>query len=190
MQKFFYQKHPIKKLINASYKAYSALTMKCHARYRIQDINDKNHKVTVRCSGSRAIIVTHLMAIVGQAKIISGLSPEQACFLGGFYGRALSKNLGGIEAFKKARKLQMLLQNNCGRYKIIYQNRDGEVGYFDQKKQIEYLEHPLDIVNQTSLIMGFDPSQACYLGILAGIELEKKLAKDIARKRQRLYLVK
>jgi len=68
-----------------------------------------------------------------------------------------------------------LLSNKTGQYCIAFQDRSGEVGYFDQKTRKEFLQQPLEMVKNTYLISQFDPSQACYIGLLAGISMEKKI---------------
>ena len=78
----------------------------------------------------------------------------------------------------KAKNMSFLLKNTRGRYKIVFQNRNGDIGYFDQKTKKEFVEHPLTVAQSELLISRFDPSQACYIGLLAGISLEKALTID------------
>jgi len=82
-------------------------------------------------------------AMIADMSVVNRLSSKQACVLGGCYGRLLRASLEGREALSKAKKMGFLLSNKLGRYKIVFQNRNGDIGYFDQKTRQEFVEHPL-----------------------------------------------
>ncbi|PIQ42386.1 MAG: hypothetical protein COV52_05175 [Gammaproteobacteria bacterium CG11_big_fil_rev_8_21_14_0_20_46_22] len=104
----------------------------------------------------------------------------------------------GGEALKRAKKMNFLLSDKSGRYKIVFQNRNGEIGYFDQKSRQEFVEHPLTLVKNDYIISEFDSSQACFIGILAGVSIEKAISSgqspdnvgDIMNKAPKLRVVK
>lgn len=142
--------------------------------YRLEEIDAGSNKVIVCCRGLRTIIKTSLEEAICNSALISGLSPMESCILGGYFGRALKNSQhSSREISKKAGGLSFLLSNKKGQYCMAFQNRSGEVGYFDQKTKKEFLAHPLEIARNPSLISKFDSSQACYIGVLAGLNFEK-----------------
>jgi hypothetical protein len=143
--------------------------------YRIEEIDVKHERVAIRCRGNRMVMKLTFAGVLRDEKLIAGLPALQACILGGYIGRALRASRSGRDALRRAKQMTFLLKNKCGRYKMVYQNRTGEVGYIDKKTKREFLEQPLVIVNHDYIMKEFDPSQACYVGILAGISMEKAL---------------
>lgn len=143
--------------------------------YYIEEINTRIQQVTIRPRGSRVVIKASFESVVGDPKILAGLSSVQACWIGGYYGRALRDAKHNGIALRTTQNMSFLLKNTRGRYKIVFQNRNADIGYIDQKTQKEFVESPLTIVQDKLIISRFDPCQACYLGLLAGISLEKAL---------------
>lgn len=146
--------------------------------YVLEEIDMKSHVVIIRCRGTRTVIKQRIESLISDMVTIKGLSPKQACLLGGYYGRALRAAMEGRDALKKAKSMSFLLSNNHGHYKVLYQNRDGGIGYINQKTSREFVEHPLVIATSEHIISEFDSSQACYIGILAGISMEKAISMD------------
>jgi hypothetical protein len=132
-----------------------------------------NLMLIIRCRGTRTIIKTTFEAIICDDKILQGLAPLQACFLGGYIGRALRAKYEKKIALRKINKMSFLLKNTSSRYRLVYQNRSGEVAYYDRRFKQEYVEHPITVSSNELIITNFDSSQACYIGILAGISMEK-----------------
>jgi len=166
--------------------------------YVLEEVNMARQEAVVRCSGTRTIMKFTLEALVGDMIIIQGMSPAHACLLGGCYGRILRAAMEGREVIKRVKKLDFLLSNRTGRYRIVFQNRRGEVGYIDKKSRQEFVEHPLTIVNNKHIISEFDSSEACYIGILAGSTVEKaigsekdaNIVENLIQKPPRLRIVK
>ncbi len=146
--------------------------------YVLEEVDLHRRIVVVRCSGTRTVIRFRFNSLFNNMSVISGLSPNQSSLLGGYYGRALSVKHEKYGTFKQAKNINFLLSNSHGRYKITLQNRDGSVSYYDQKTHQEFIEHPLTIVSNNYVISEFDSSQACYLGILAGISMEKAISRE------------
>ncbi len=151
--------------------------------YQIESIDVTKGTMLLRLSGSCTVIKTTIIDTIGNPKILSALTPLQACCIGGYYGRFLRKTLVGKEAIKTMKKMAFLLNGDKGQYKIIYQNRDGSLGYIHKKIRKEFVEQPLILVNSKKIISKFDPSQACYIGILAGISMDK-IEKSSEKKEQ------
>jgi hypothetical protein len=155
-----------------SYKSYA---------YFIEEIDVSNQKVVIRGRGTKTIIKASYADFIGDENLINGVSPTQASIVGGYYGRALRNAMKGNGILKQAKTMDFLLRHRVGRYKVLFQARNGDIGYLDQKSRQEFIEHPLTIVNNNHIISEFDPSEACYIGILAGSSLERVLTsqKDI-----------
>ena len=149
--------------------------------YFIEEIDVSNQKVVIRCRGTKTIIRADYATVIGDENLISGVSPIQASIVGGYYGRALRNAMKGNGILKQAKTMDFLLRHRVGRYKVLFQARNGDIGYLDQKSRQEFIEHPLTIVNNNHIISEFDSSEACYIGILAGSSLERVLTsqKDI-----------
>lgn len=197
---FFFRSAIIKfwYLVDKIRTLHYSLSFIYRTRYLLEEINDKTERVIIRCRGTRTIIKTSLSSVISDNKMIAGLSSIQACMLGGYYGRILRASLEGRQALKKVKNMSFLLTNEKGRHQIVFLNRIGDVGYYDKKACCEFVEHPLAIVNNNHIISGFEPSQACYIGILAGISIEKMLSSDkggrfneqLSKKSPKLYVVK
>lgn len=157
---------------------YKMLSYKGPSFYALEEINLKSQTVVIRCRGTRKTIKQTFDSVISDVKLLEGLPSIHACWIGALYGRALRASLEKGVALKKAKNMSFLLKNTRGRYKIVFQNRNGDIGYFDQKTKKEFVEHPLTVAQSELLISRFDPSQACYIGLLAGISLEKALTID------------
>ena len=74
---------------------------------------------------------------------------------------------------KSIKKPSYFLNHRYGRYKIISEKRDGTIECVHIKTKNILSAHPLSIVEDSVFINYFDANQACYIGILAGISIEK-----------------
>lgn len=151
--------------------------------YFIEEINIQKNLVTLRCTGTRAVIKLSIEEVVADSVIIEGLCPRQACILGGCYGRLMRFSADREKKLKNVTSMTFQLSNKRGRYVVQCQHRTGEIGYFNKKTKQAFIEHPLTIVNNAYIISEFDPTEACYLGILAGSSLERAIitGKEIAQ---------
>ena len=85
--------------------------------------------------------------------------------------------------------MSFLLTNTRGRYTISSEKRTGEIKYYDKKYKREYLEHPITIASNDYIISEFDSTQACYIGILAGICMENTKVRDERTGQQQLEIL-
>jgi hypothetical protein len=134
-------------------------------------------EAVLQIKGKGITITLPFSQLASDVEILSSLSPLHASCFGVYYGRALRASIEGREHLKKSKHISYLLRNAKGDYKVLYQNKDGTVGYIDEKTKKIYINTPTAIVKNNHLICQFDPSQACYLGILAGMSLEKMMHK-------------
>ncbi len=107
--------------------------------------------------------------------LILGLIPEEACYLGIKYGLLNSKNKN---CCKNRLKSYFFLSRTSGTYVINYENREGQICYFDNSNKQTYLDDPRKIA-ASDAIKFFDPTQAFYIGILAGIRASRNQTTTI-----------
>ena len=133
--------------------------------YKIDELDIEANQVTLHYYGSRAILKMSISHVINDEEIIGNLSSIQACWIGYNYSKYFSKI--------RQKNINFSLHVKKGRYKIISSERSGEIKYFDLKTRKEFQEHPINIVQNISVIEQFDPTQACYIGMLAGRTSEK-----------------
>jgi hypothetical protein len=156
---------------------------------RIAEINVAAQQVTFHVKKKSLFLKYTFSEAVCDMGIIQSLSPVEACWLGGYFGRAFRACEAGRPILKRVKNGSFLLSSKRGRYKVVFENRTGEVGYFDKKSKKEFVEHPLTIANNPYLIAEFDSSQACYIGILAGASMEKMIEQDKKTGKDRLGIL-
>jgi hypothetical protein len=144
-------------------------------QYSLIDVCEEKQHVVLHVNGKSANITRSFSEVIGDSSIIENLRPLEACWIGAHYGRALRSSVESGEVLKKIKKMPFLLKNKPCKYKIIFLNRDWSVGYLERKTLLTYTEHPLTIARNEHIICGFDSIQACYIGILAGILMEKTI---------------
>lgn len=164
----------IKNLINLKRwvsKLFSAVTNIClnlkqlnGAYIRIEEINVATNEVILHSPGIRAILKLTIPDAISDFSILCRLMPMQACWLGYYSSltlaqcdRILEKPSGPLLKFKR------------GYLKILSLDRKGMISYLDTRSNTVHLESPMMIAQNQAIINSFDSSQACYIGILAGI---------------------
>ena len=142
--------------------------------YRLSSISIEEQTAILHVVNKSIFIKQTFSEIISNSDVIEGLSCEHACWIGVYYGKALRNALDRKTNLKNIKKPSYLLQHKYGHYKIICENRDGTIGCIHTKTRNELNAHPLSIAQDKIFINYFDVSQACYIGILAGISIEKK----------------
>lgn len=139
-------------------------------------VNIYENTIELQVKGKTASIKKQVFDIIYESHIISSLSSLDACTLGVFYGFNLKK-MGAI----KNVNYPLLCINNEGKYRLHYEAQDGKICFINIKTKEETLQCPIDIAKDYRLIDEFDPTQACYIGILAGLRTRKmeKISKTI-----------
>lgn len=105
-----------------------------------------------------------MIDVIYEHHIISGLSSRDACTLGVYYGYNMKK----MGSEHRSINYPLLCINNEGRYRLTHEDRDGNIGYIDTKTNENFLNSSIYLANNANIIDQFDPTQACYIGILAG----------------------
>ncbi len=146
---------------------------------RLIEIDLSQQEVKFQIKMKLPILKCSVSQAINELNLISHISPIEACYLGGHYGRILNASWYDNTIKKNANKtMSFLLENNAGRYQILYKDRAGKIGFYDRKLQQEFIEYPLSIVSNENLVSLFNSSQACYIGILAGLQLEKLVLRQ------------
>lgn len=141
---------------------------------RIASINLEKQEVVFHVQQKSIFLTCSFDEAIGDLSILESLGSTQACWLGGCYGRALKRSFTNKEAFRTTKSQSFLLRNTKrGCYQIAFQARNGDIGYFNKSSRREFTDSPVSLAKNDYIISKFSPSQACYIGILAGIFIEK-----------------
>jgi len=156
--------------------------------YKIIDSID--YKIyALQCINTNAIFHASLSEIVLDYDILHGLHPIQACYIGIEYGKYINNLNDDI----KNKKIKNHMANNSpmakyGNYQLCYQDREGNLCFIDVTTNKEHIMNPRDIALNEELISNFDASQAFFIGLNAGIKINK-LTQSTIRHRH-FYIVK
>lgn len=161
-----------------------------HVFYKIIDSNqDGNY--TLHCINTSAIFHAKITEIIFDADILYRLHPIQACYIGIEYARYAQKNQSHLISNNHTMKSYLI--NEDDNYTLRYQNRSQEICFVNNKTNIEYTLDPRDIAISREFIGKFNPDQAFYVGLLAGLKLNaisKKYQKNLEIRYPYLRLVK
>ncbi|MHB1948958.1 MAG: hypothetical protein ACYCQI_12700 [Gammaproteobacteria bacterium] len=173
----------MKKLYNKIYGAVKyvryRLAEERRIKYRIVELNLKKQEVVLNVKRRSLILRYNYAEVIKEIWLIEALSIEDAALLGYFYGRCYRISQADKKQTKKISPSPLLLKNNSGRYKILYHYRDGNIAYTDSRNQQQFLENPQAIMRNSHVINHFDSTQACYIGMLAGLSYEKMQTKNV-----------
>jgi len=160
---------------------------------RLEEIDISKKIVVVRSRGARAVLKLSIAEAIADPSIVANLLSAQACWLGYYAGLIYDPSeIHRQKQLLKSADSAFSLKCNKGQYKIVSQDRKGEITYINITTHVVKSNHPIDIAQDNAIISNFDTSQACYIGILAGIYAEKYGANISVRgnKRPLLRLVK
>ena len=178
------QKTQINKNAFILYKIVDSYEVKNNEYYRVQCINTKG------------ILQLTLEEIVFDFDILHGLHPIQGCFIGIEYAKVIKATTG--EAAKSHTKSQNMLNkystSRYGKNNLIYQDRNGLLGFECSYKGGEFLMDARDIALSKELIEEFDAAQAFCIGVFAGLKFVNPVSihqnSDKTKKIDYLRLVK
>jgi hypothetical protein len=146
------------------------------AKFRIEEIDTKSRKVVISRMGMQTILKISLIDAVRDRSLISNLASDQACWLGYYCGKMCRDTIltsGGF--FNLSQDEQLGLEAKKGKYKILSQDRKGLILFYNLHDKTNHTQSPLDLISDKQLINEFDPTQACYIGILAGLLTPKQV---------------
>ncbi|MDP1573688.1 MAG: hypothetical protein Q8L78_01960 [Coxiellaceae bacterium] len=148
----------------------------CHRTvyYRLSSVDVKAQTAILHVINKSIFIKQTFSEIISNSNIIEGLSCEHASRIGIYYGESLRRSVMDEKThLKHIKKPGYLLKHEHGRYKVVGENRDGTIECVHVKTKNILSAYPLSIVKDKIFINYFDVNQACYIGILAGIGMEK-----------------
>ena len=172
------KKH-LKAIFTACQNIYIQLMDEWRIKYRIIEYNLKTQEILLSARRHSLVLKYNLSTVIKEIWIISALSVIDAALLGYFYGRCYRISQAENKTKKRLKPSPLLLKTEKGRYKILSQNRDGNISYLDSHTRKIYVENPVSIINNYHAIRHFDPTHACYIGILAGLSFEKVQTKKL-----------
>lgn len=141
-----------------------------HIFYRIIDQNLHTNKYTLQTLNKRISFFASITDIVFDKDLISGLFPEQACYIGIEYAAYLKTHKLSLQK-KLILKTKDYLICRYGAYQICYQDRIKNICFICKESKEEFLMDPRDIALSRELIREFDALQAFYIGFSAGLKL-------------------
>lgn len=145
---------------------------------RLLKIDLSKQEVKFQIKMKIPILTCSITQAINELNLVDHISAVEACYLGGYYGKMLNASWYNDNFVKTANKtMSFLIKNNTGRCQILYRDRSGNICFIDKKIKKEFTTSPFTIVNDIKLISLFNSSQACYIGILAGIQLGKNCSK-------------
>jgi len=145
---------------------------------RLVDFDTQKQAVIVRFKMKSPVFRLPLAEAIYKTELMSMLTPLEACWIGGHYGRLVRASVEGREMLRDVTKMHLFLKESNAPYRILSLNREQEICYCDRLNQHVFVEHPFSIVNNEALISKFDPLQACYIGFLAGMTMEKAVQQN------------
>jgi hypothetical protein len=151
-----------------------------HIFYKIVDLIQENEYFVLQCINTKAIFHAQIIEIVFDLDILYGLHPVQACYIGIEYSKHIkNSNQTTIEKSNQTQKLNKYSIYRYGKYRLLFQNREGNVGFRNEFNNEEFLMDPKDIALSEELIQDFDAVQAFYIGLLAGLKINHPVKKHV-----------
>lgn len=137
---------------------------------RIEEIDVANNRIIIHCQGARSLIKTTIEEAILESAIIDNLSARQACWLGYYHGKALRE--GKLK--QNPTKTGFLLRYSQKRYNVVaLEHQSLKIIYIDTKTRAEHSQHVISLARDKEFLKNISSSQACYIGIWAGIAVAK-----------------
>lgn len=176
--------HPIKKtflhLLGNSPKK-TQMNKNSFILYKIVDFYKvkNNEYYRVQCINTKGMLQLTIEEIVFDFDVLHGLHPIQGCFIGIEYAKAIKATTGEV-ANNHTKSQNMLNKYSMSRYgnnSLMYQDRNGLLGFECSSKGEAFLMDPRDIALSRELIEEFDAAQAFCIGVFAGLKFVNPVSK-------------
>lgn len=154
--------------------------------YKIEEINEPLNQVIISCRGKSATLVSTIEDIGYDQYIITSLPPHQACWIGYYFGKNWYANKNQRKSNPSSLEHPTHQDSN---YRIICQDRIGNIIYQNSHNGLIYKMNPLELAKNKTIIL-FNSSQAFYIGFLASLKNNKDIKKKINVNKPILKLVK
>lgn len=146
----------------------------------------------LQCLYTKAILHVTIQDIVFDTDILHGLHPIQGCFIGIEYAKIIKASISGSKTHEKPKNiLTKYAICRYGNNSLLYQDRQGLLGFECKKDGAQFLMDPRDIALSRELIEEFDSTEAFCIGVLAGLKFANPVAtyRDSRKKVDYLRLV-
>lgn len=149
--------------------------------YKIVDFYKfkNNEYYKVQCINTKGILQLPIEDIVFDLDILHGLHPIQGCFIGIEYAKVIKMTIAeGVKSHVKSQNmLNKYSMNRYGNNNLMYQDRNGLLGFECSSTGEEFLMDPRDIALSREFIEEFDVAQAFCIGVLAGLKFVNPVSK-------------
>lgn len=143
---------------------------------RIEHIDMEKQTIIVHTRGINAPLPLKFDAIIKDEALLNSFSSRHASYIGYYYG--IHNNSSKKDNHTKG-YFYCFTENTSSKYTIHGLDRHRNVIYMDQINKNQMTRSPEQIMGLTDIINNFPPLQACYIGILAGINHAKLQKKPI-----------
>jgi hypothetical protein len=157
--------------------------------YKIEEIDEFSNRIVISCRGKGVTLVSTIEDVGYDEYIINFLPPHQACWVGYYFGKKWNINK---EDKRNKKKFNSHPKHYDSNYKIICQNRLGEIIFQNAQSGSVYKMEPIELA-KSKTITKFNSSQAFYVGFLAAlknIKDSKKKTHNQNTNKPHLQLVK
>jgi hypothetical protein len=148
--------------------------------YRIVEIDAQHNIFSLQIKGRNLLIKKDFFDTISTENLVQNMSALDASSVGFYCGRLFYASKSSSEnPEKNSFNFPFALTHQHGRYELIGQDlRTQEITYIDKVNSVQFKELPTAVIQSDYIINKFDPTQACYIGVLAGRLIEKTIARD------------
>ena len=137
----------------------------------IKHINVENSEVIFFCRGTNILITLSFEKIINDKEVISNFSPKESSVIGYYFGRYYVTNLNNkVYSITSFDFIDSNLENDCI---ITMIDRNKNIIFSNGKNNVASTLSPTNIFENKQLLNKFGSLQACYIGILSGIDSTK-----------------
>jgi hypothetical protein len=144
-----------------------------HNTCRIVDFDVEKQEVIFRLAMKSPVFRLPIIEAIYHSGLVDLLAPLEACWLGGYYGRHISASFQAKTTTPPDKQIKFLWKDSQAQYRVMSLNRHQDICYCDQKNKKIFTESALSIANNRYIISKFNATQACYIGVLAGLMMQK-----------------
>lgn len=149
--------------------------------YQIQDIDSDTGVVHLYYRGGHTIVKSSLKEIIHDPAILDGLSSSEACYIGYYHGK-LRKEERYQQNLKHLKEKEdgFWLKESSHRFKVVsFDPPDSRLTYLDHISGEIKKENVIVVMRNWFVINNLPPSQACYVGVLAGDIFSKRIEEQV-----------
>lgn len=135
---------------------------------KVKTIDLSTFNVVLYSKGSRNNMCYKLEDIIYDFALISSLSPEEASYIGYYYGCNYTK----FGLLKKHNYNFLINTSISNKYNLLAIDRKKNIIFSASNSTQNHSMSPDEIFNSKHILRGFSSTTACYLGLLAGLNVK------------------